>query len=100
MGSPIHSQFSPEGTMESKGLTRAELLVRMGVAPLAIGAFAALSAEAEAADNKKQFKYQSKPNGGKKCSGCALFIKPAKCQVVTGVISPNGWCTAYAPKAH
>jgi hypothetical protein len=56
---------------------------------------------AEAADNKAQYKYQTKPGkGGAKCSGCALFKAPSSCQVVTGKISPNGWCIAYAPKSH
>ena len=85
--------------MEGKNtITRGELLARIGVAPIAIGAFAALAAEAEAADNKKQFKYQNKPHGKAKCSGCALFKAPNHCAVVTGTISPNGWCTAYSPK--
>ncbi|WP_405054934.1 high-potential iron-sulfur protein [Vulcanimicrobium alpinum] len=61
---------------------------------------AAVGTAAEAADNKKQFKYQDKPGkGGAKCSTCSLFKPPHGCQVVTGKISPNGWCVAYAKKA-
>ena len=84
--------------MESKNVTRSEMLARLGMAPIAIGAFAAMIAEADAADNKAQFKYQNKPKGSQKCSGCQLFIKPNKCSVVTGTISPNGWCQAYSAK--
>jgi hypothetical protein len=85
--------------MDDQGkLSRAQLLARIGAAPIAIGAFAALVAEAEAADNKAQFKYQSKPKGTQKCSGCALFVKPSSCKVVTGKISPNGWCIAFSAK--
>ncbi len=84
--------------MESKNVTRSQVLARLGMAPIAIGAFAAMIAEADASDNKKQFAYQSKPKGAAKCSGCALFVAPNKCNVVTGVISPNGWCKAYAKK--
>jgi hypothetical protein len=81
-----------------KTLTRSEMIARIGMAPIAIGAFAALVAEADAADNKAQFKYQTKPNGKKMCSNCSLFKAPNKCSVVTGVISPKGYCIAYAPK--
>jgi hypothetical protein len=63
---------------------------------LAVGA--TLSA-AQAADNKKQFKYQDKPGpGGKKCSQCRFFRPPHGCSIVTGTISPNGWCIAWAKK--
>ena len=56
---------------------------------------------AEAADNKKQFHYQDKPDKatGHKCSGCQLFKPPHGCAVVTGTISPNGWCTSWVKKA-
>jgi High potential iron-sulfur protein len=81
-------------------LTRDEAIKRLIVLPSLAG-FLALSVGsiAQAADNKKQFKYQSKPGkNGQKCSGCNLFIKPDACKVVTGKISPNGWCIAWAPK--
>jgi hypothetical protein len=32
------------------------------------------------------------------CSGCVNFVAPNACKVVKGVINPNGWCVAYAPK--
>jgi hypothetical protein len=64
---------------------------------LALGVSATLS-PAQAADNKKQFKYQDKPGPhGQKCAGCRFFKKPNGCTIVTGKISPNGWCIAYAP---
>jgi hypothetical protein len=81
-------------------VTREEALKRLIVLPslatlLTVGSTAA----AEAGDNKKQFKYQEKPGkSGQKCSGCRLFKAPASCQVVTGKISPNGWCVAWVAK--
>ncbi len=84
--------------MDSKNVTRSEMLARLATAPIAIGAFAALVAQADAADNKAQFKYQNKPNGKKMCSNCSLFKAPNKCSVVSGVISPKGYCIAYAAK--
>jgi hypothetical protein len=68
---------------------------------IVLPALAALSAPlaAEAADNKKQFHYQDKPGpGGKKCDGCRFFRKPHGCSIVTGTISPNGWCIAWAKR--
>ncbi|HTW85478.1 MAG TPA: high-potential iron-sulfur protein [Candidatus Sulfotelmatobacter sp.] len=54
---------------------------------------------AQAADNKKQFHYQDKPGpGGKKCAGCRFFRAPHGCSIVTGTISPNGWCIAWAKR--
>lgn len=62
--------------------------------------------KAEAAKaSKALMKYQDKPNGNEKCSNCIQFI-PGKtpeangeCKVVEGSISPQGWCTAYAPES-
>jgi hypothetical protein len=54
---------------------------------------------ASAADNKAQFKYVDKSaKPGQKCSGCKLFKAPAGCTVVTGKISPNGWCISWVKK--
>jgi hypothetical protein len=76
------------------------VLKRLAAVPfVALGVGATLSA-AQAADNKKQFKYQDKPGPhGQKCAGCRFFKKPNACAIVTGKISPNGWCISYAPGA-
>ena len=91
--------------MESKSertVTRGGALKQLIVLP-ALAAFVGTSSiAADAADNKKQFNYQDKPDAktGRKCSGCQLFKPPHSCAVVTGTISPNGWCKLWAPKAH
>lgn len=36
--------------------------------------------------------YQDTPKDGKQCDGCKLFVAPASCKSVSGVISPKGWC--------
>ncbi len=87
--------------------TRAGMLQKLAVAPIAIGALAALQAEAEAAASvdPKAASYQTKPNGGKQCSTCSLFIAgktakgPGTCKIVKGSISPTGWCKFYSAKA-
>jgi hypothetical protein len=40
-------------------------------------------------------RYQDHPRGGLSCVGCTFFRKPRSCQVVTGDISPNGWCRLF-----
>lgn len=41
--------------------------------------------------------YQTKPSNGQQCSGCVQFIAPAACKIVSGTISPSGWCELYSP---
>jgi High potential iron-sulfur protein len=85
--------------MEATNQTRKEALRSLIVLPALAGALAFGTATADAADNKAQFKYQNHPNAnGQKCSTCSLFKPPNACKVVTGTISPNGWCVAYSPK--
>jgi hypothetical protein len=80
-------------------VSRGLALKRLAALPFAALAVGATLSAAQAADNKKQFKYQDKPGPkGQICAGCSLFIKPDKCKVVTGKISPKGWCIAWAPK--
>ena len=86
-------------------MNRKDALQKFIVLPALAGLFATTTTVAQAKGSKSQFKYQDKPNGNQKCGECSLFI-PAKsasadgeCKVVEGSISPNGWCTAFSPKA-
>ena len=81
--------------------SRKDALRTLIVLPALAGALALSSTAADAADNKAQFKYQDKPDAktGHKCSMCQLFKPPHSCSVVTGVISPDGWCTAWVKKS-
>jgi len=89
-------------------ISRGGMIQRMAVAPIAIGAFAALRAEADAGPSmdQKTAAYVTHPVGGKQCSGCSLYL-PAKknpmksdgaCKLVKGKISPRGWCKFFSPK--
>ncbi len=83
----------------SSDQTRKEALRTLIVLPALAGALAFGTASAEAGDNKKQFHYQDKPGpGGKKCAGCRFFRAPKGCSIVTGTISPDGWCIAWAKR--
>jgi hypothetical protein len=82
-----------------KNLTRGDALKQLIVLPALAGMIAAGTVGADAADNKKQFHYQGHPGPrGRKCSGCRFFKKPNRCSIVTGAISPNGWCIAWAKR--
>ncbi len=68
--------------------------------------FAFTTSQAQATKvSKETMQYRDKPNGKQQCSNCMQFI-PGKtseangeCKVVEGSISPQGWCTAYAPQS-
>jgi hypothetical protein len=80
-------------------MKRSDAIKQLIVLPALAGALAAESAPAFAADNKAQFHYQDKPGkNGEKCSGCRFFRKPKSCSIVTGTISPNGWCIAWSKR--
>jgi hypothetical protein len=89
--------------------TRAGMLQKLAAAPIAIGALAALRAQAEAAatmDPKSPaVAYVAKSTKkGQECAGCNFFIpnkdakKPGTCQLVKGPINPGGWCKLFSPK--
>ena len=93
-----------------KTISRSEMIQKLALAPIAIGALAALRAEADAAAtiDQKTAAYVTHPNGSKQCSGCSLFI-PAKsnpmksagaCKLVKGKIQPNGYCKFFSAKPH
>jgi hypothetical protein len=95
---------------DDKTISRAGMIGKLALAPIAIGAFAALQTEAQAAPNvdQKTAGYVTHPVGGKQCSACSLF-NPAKnnpmkaagsCKLVKGTIMPNGYCKFFSPKAH
>lgn len=73
----------------------------LGGAALIVGAGATcmMSTSAAAKTSQADAKYQEKPQGDNKCSGCAQFQPPDACKVVDGKISPEGWCQLYTPKA-
>ena len=71
-------------------------LIAGGAVVAASGAFPAAAAIKKMAQSAAS--YQPTPKGAARCDGCALFQKPASCQDVAGVISPQGWCILFAAK--
>lgn len=46
-----------------------------------------------------QVGYQDQPHDGKRCELCIHFLKPAGCKLVTGPVSPQGWCRLFSATA-
>lgn len=55
------------------------------------------STAASAKVAQRSVAYRGAPNGTARCANCTQWQPPAACKVVSGVISPNGWCSIYAP---
>jgi hypothetical protein len=83
-----------------KALRQGFRIAGIAVAVLAIGANESAAAKA----TKNEVMYQDHRHDGKGCRECKSFIPAggnadgATCALVEGVISPDGWCTAYAPR--
>jgi hypothetical protein len=83
----------------SSGLSRRGLLLgAVAGGGVLIAAALITPTEASAKVAQRSVAYRGAPNGTARCSNCALWQPPAACKVVEGVISPNGWCSIYAPK--
>jgi hypothetical protein len=44
-------------------------------------------------------RYQDRPNRGQRCGLCMHFLEPDGCEIVTGRISPQGWCRYFEAMA-
>jgi hypothetical protein len=91
---------------QSGNKTRKEALGALIVLPALAAMFVSNVGVAQAKVDRSQFKYQDKPGtGGAQCSTCQFFIAgktataAGQCQLITGNVSPHGWCTAYNKKA-
>lgn len=91
-----------------KKFTRRDV-IKIGLLGTAAPLLISISGQMQAADaskaSKSEMQYRDKPNGKQQCSNCIQFI-PGKtpddsgeCKVVAGKISPQGWCSAYAPES-
>jgi len=49
--------------------------------------------------NKVASHYQNHPNGTQHCAICRHFQPPHACEIVTGRISPHGWCRYFSAGA-
>lgn len=85
-------------------MTRRTFVANAVVLPALAGLLLAETTNAQALGSQAQFKYQTSPKNGQKCSQCTFFIPGSSakangtCKIVAGSISPNGWCTAFSAK--
>ena len=42
--------------------------------------------------------YEATPRDGQECEACAHFSPPHACKLVSGAISPKGWCELWVKK--
>jgi hypothetical protein len=73
-------------------------LTRRDVIIAALGFSAAIPARAEerlARLSQTAAAYQNTPKGLFSCAACTFFIRPHSCKLVSGDISPNGWCKLF-----
>jgi hypothetical protein len=85
------------GRREKGSLRTDRRLTRRELMTTALGGLsAALPACAEEPPGKMSSQmaaaYQSTPKGLFSCAICTFFIRPRSCKVVSGDISPTGWC--------
>jgi len=64
-------------------------------AGLTLAAMPARADEPSAKIPQADAQYQTTPKGMFSCAVCTFFIKPNTCKVVTGDISPQGWCKLF-----
>ncbi|MBV1705121.1 MAG: high-potential iron-sulfur protein [Hyphomicrobiales bacterium] len=82
---------------EGPAVSRRTIIVAaVGAAPaLALGASGAKAGQLSQAAAR----YRPTPDDDEKCANCNLFMAPGACKIVSGAISPNGWCTLWVKKA-
>jgi hypothetical protein len=92
-------------TIETKiGATRRQLLGKAALAAGLAGVGAAgLSHHSATAATVKlrpgDIGYQSSPKGNARCELCVNWQAPNACKVVSGEISPTGWCGLFVRKS-
>jgi hypothetical protein len=87
----------------SDNCLRVSRRVALTTAALSLGTAASATivsrARAQTKLSQPDAKYQTMPNGGRRCEGCANFQPPNGCKFVQGDISPNGWCQLFVAKS-
>ena len=62
----------------------------------AIAAAAVSPACAQPSFTQAEANYQTRPKDNFRCGMCGSFKPPGSCQLVKGIISPNGWCMYFS----
>ena len=77
-------------------IARRQLVALAGAGLLMLRARAPAQAQQQQAKlSKPEAEYQDTPKNDQQCSECTKFQPPKGCSVVSGDISPKGWCKLY-----
>ena len=78
-------------------IARRRLIALAGGGLLMLGARGSARAQAQPQEklSKPEAEYQDTPKNNQQCSECTKFQPPKGCSVVSGDISPKGWCKLY-----
>jgi len=71
---------------------RRSLLKRLGMAITLLGLDAS---PASARSSKAAAAYRDSPKGGQSCANCSWYSSGGRCEVVSGKVSPRGWCALW-----
>lgn len=85
----MHDQKTRRAALQAAGLA--------AIAPLGLG-LGLGRAQAQDKLAPAMVMYQATPKDGQKCSTCLHFQEPKACAIVSGDISPEGWCAVWAAK--
>jgi hypothetical protein len=88
---------SEDNSTTRRGALKAGLALIAGTGAAAVAASRARAQSAKA--DPSTVGYQTKPSSGQQCSGCVQWDPPNACKIVSGTISPSGWCELYSPKS-
>ena len=83
---------------DAKTIGRRQLMTAASAGLLMLRTRAAAHAQAheqQAKLSKPEAEYQDSPKNDQQCSECTKFQPPKGCSVVSGDISPKGWCKLY-----
>ena len=77
-------------------IARRRLIALAGAGVLTLGMRAGAQAQEQPEKlSKPEAEYQDAPKNAQQCSECTKFQPPKGCSVVSGDISPKGWCKLY-----
>jgi hypothetical protein len=86
---------------KSVTFSRRSLLQNIGIGGTALAAATTASVRTSLAEGKipkSQARYQTSPNGDRRCAVCSHFTAPSSCDIVEGDVSPQGWCQFFGQK--
>ncbi len=92
----------PNSVTARRPTSRRDLIARLAIVGAAAVVGPSLAPRHAAATSKLppgEIGYQASPKGAARCELCANWQAPNACKLVSGQISPNGWCGLFVRKS-